>query len=80
MLICTFILAFQCDPVAAAWDIALASSAKCQALGPIIIGPEITNIFVDVTILALPINMIRGLQMQTRQKILLSLVFLFGGL
>lgn len=80
VLICTFVLAFQCDPVAAAWDVALAPTAHCQALGPIVIGPEITNILIDVVILALPIHMIRGLQMHPRQKILVSLVFLFGGL
>ena len=80
MLICTSVLAFQCIPVVAAWEIKLAPTANCQALGPIVIGPEITNIFVDVVILSLPIHMIRGLQMHQRQKVLVSLVFLFGGL
>ena len=55
-------------------------NAKCIPTRLLVLGPELTNIFLDIMILSLPVREIQRLQMVLRQKVLLSLVFLFGGL
>ncbi|KAL8983102.1 MAG: hypothetical protein Q9205_002565 [Flavoplaca limonia] len=41
---------------------------------------ELTNALIDVAILALPMYMVRKLQMRTRQKIQVMSIFAMGGL
>ena len=54
--------------------------AECIPTRVLVLSTELTNIFLDIMILSLPVREIQKLQMAVRQKVLLSLVFLFGGL
>ena len=73
---------FQCHPIKAAWNQLLIIEGKghCIPAGTYIFGYELTNVFIDVCILCLPINMIRRLQLPLRRKISVSSIFLLGGL
>ena len=75
-----FVLAFSCIPVHGYWERITMPNAKCIPTRLLVLGPELTNIFLDIVILSLPVREIQKLQMVLRQKVLLSLVFLFGGL
>ena len=81
-LVCFFVSIFQCSPPWAAWDLALFASgqAQCIAYGKFIIGYEITNILLDVAILALPIRAVWTLQMSKARKTILGGIFALGGL
>lgn len=75
-----FFTIFQCKPIQAAYNLALVSIAKCKPYGAFVFGIEFSNLILDVFILALPIFAIRTLQLETRRKVLISCVFLLGGL
>lgn len=79
-LILTFITIFQCKPIEAGFNVALALTAKCVPYAAFNFGLEFTNATLDIVILCLPINMIRRLHMPVRQRIVLSGIFLLGGL
>ena len=73
---------FQCHPIKAAWNqlSVIEGSGHCLKSGRYIFGYELTNVFIDVCILCLPIYMIRRLQLPLRRKITVSSIFLLGGL
>ncbi|KAL8904238.1 MAG: hypothetical protein Q9207_003398 [Kuettlingeria erythrocarpa] len=71
---------FQCRPVRAVYDTSLAATADCFPFAPFVFTYELTNALIDVAISALPINMVRKLQMQTRQKVQVISIFAMGGL
>lgn len=73
---------FLCRPVRANWDLSLASdpSTKCiDKLIPYLL-LSVANIVMDVAILLLPIRIVIPLQMPTRQKISIFLIFATGAL
>ena len=72
----------QCKPVKAFWELELVAKGdgSCIPFGRVLLGYELTNMVIDIAILALPINVIRGLQMRTSRKVAVSCVFLLGGL
>ena len=71
---------FQCRPVRAAWDIRLESTSHCVNFQAYYYGIAGSNLTLDCVTLAMPLFMVWRLQMATRQKLLLSGVFLLGGL
>lgn len=71
---------FKCKPIQAAYNTALASTAKCMPYGALVFGFEFSNLILDVFILALPVFVIQALQLETRRKVLITSVFLLGGL
>ena len=77
-----FVIVFQCYPVEDFWNyqLQLAWQASCLAPGTVIFGIEITNLFIDIMILCLPLWMINSLQMSTHRKISVGSMFLLGGL
>ena len=75
-----FFTIFQCKPIQAAYNVALVSSAKCKPYGALVFGFELSNLILDVFILALPVFVIQTLQLETRRKVLITSVFLLGGL
>ena len=79
-LIFTFITIFQCKPIEAAFNVVLELASKCVPYAALQFGLEFTNATLDIVILCLPINMIRKLQMPVRQRIVVSCIFLLGGL
>ncbi|KAK4161308.1 hypothetical protein QBC43DRAFT_323820 [Cladorrhinum sp. PSN259] len=74
-----FVVIFQCIPVHAAWDLVAATTAKCIPFGNILLPYEVTNMVLDVVILALPVRIIWGLRMSTTRKILVACIFGLGG-
>lgn len=71
----TFLVIFQCTPIYAAWDLVAAATAKCIPFGKLVLGYEITNIILDLAILALPARMVMRLQMAKDKKIMTISVF-----
>ena len=75
----TFLNAFQCRPPSALWE-ALGSTEFCIPSGPLWLSYEITNFFLDVILLALPVVMVRHLKLRSAQKFSVAGIFLLGGL
>ncbi|KAL8893469.1 MAG: hypothetical protein Q9192_005230 [Flavoplaca navasiana] len=75
-----WVIIFQCRPVRAVYDTSLAATADCFPFARFVFTYELTNALIDVAILALPMYMVRKLQMQTRQKIQVMSIFAMGGL
>ena len=70
-MVALFVLIFQCNPISAAWDLELQATpgaAKCLPRS-LDLGMEISNVVLDSLILALPVHMIRRLQMKISKKI-----------
>lgn len=81
LLVTFFIIIFQCSPIRAAWVFELQmTTAKCIPAGNIILGLELSNVILDILILCLPIYMIQRLQLPRSRKIIVSGIFLLGGL
>ncbi|KAJ5113709.1 hypothetical protein N7456_002243 [Penicillium angulare] len=78
-IIGVFVEAFQCKPVSALWN-DMGSAEYCLAAGRIWLGLEITNLFGDVAILAMPLFMIKQLNLPRNRKYSLGGIFLLGSL
>ena len=72
-------MAVKC-PVHAAWDSRLALTAQCFPYGTFALGAELSNLILDVTILAIPVFVVSTLHLGTQQKVLVASMFLLGGL
>ncbi|KAK0727062.1 major facilitator superfamily domain-containing protein [Lasiosphaeria miniovina] len=75
--ILTFMNIFQCHPVKAAWDIRV-QAIRCIPLLTEFICSAPVNVITDLAILALPIPVLTGMQLPSRQKIILVITFAFG--
>ena len=69
---------FSCKPVNGFWDITIPS--VCINTRNFFIGNSVPNICADVFILALPVNKVWHLKMSLKSKIIVSGLFLLGGL
>ena len=76
----TTVFVVQCVPLREAWNPLRTTENKCILFGIFVLMEELTNVMLDITILLLPISVIRHLQLPVRQRWTLSLIFLFGGL
>jgi hypothetical protein len=65
--------------MSAAWDPDLIKS-KCGDLPTYFMGVSISNMLIDVIVLCLPIRMVLTLHLPTRKKMVVSGIFLVGGL
>lgn len=74
-IICTIL---QCNPVAGVWDVAL--NAVCFDKQHLYWGAGISNMFLDIIILCLPMPVIWSLQLSKQKKAGLTLIFLTGAL
>ncbi|KAI1772329.1 hypothetical protein F4818DRAFT_427078 [Hypoxylon cercidicola] len=74
----TLLIVFQCTPPSAFWETFL-SSEYCLANTRVLLGFEISNLFIDVGILCIPISAVRRLQLPTAKKISVMCIFLLGG-
>ncbi|KAF7535599.1 hypothetical protein G7054_g5239 [Neopestalotiopsis clavispora] len=75
-----FSLVFACRPLAASWDPNLAETAQCLHRPAIYVATAGIGVFTDVILLALPIPVIVRLNMPTRQKIVVLLLFAVGSI
>ena len=78
-IIFTFVFVFQCHPVHALWD-QMASTQYCMASGKITLAFELTNLFVDVGMLAMPPFMVSHLKLRKAQKWSVCGILLMGGM
>ncbi|KAL9012267.1 MAG: hypothetical protein Q9173_002959 [Seirophora scorigena] len=75
-IICVCLAIFRCDPIAGSWDVTLAS--KCISFETIVIAVEPFNCALDFAMVALPVRVIRTLQLPRKHKISISAIFLLG--
>ena len=69
---------FQCNPIAGAWSPNINKAPKCIPLLTEFICSAPVNIVTDLAILAVPIPVLTGMRLPTRQKTILVLTFLVG--
>ena len=81
MTVFILITIFQCQPVKTIWDSSLVADGTGKCLGFLRqnIAYEVINIAITVAILALPIYMLRSLQLENRRKFALGAVFVLAG-
>ncbi|PYI09613.1 hypothetical protein BO78DRAFT_437359 [Aspergillus sclerotiicarbonarius CBS 121057] len=70
---------FLCRPIHLVWD-SMGSAKTCLASGSLGLGMELTNLFLDVVILCLPLSMLKALPLTFGQKCQVAGIFLLGGL
>jgi hypothetical protein len=75
----TLVIIFQCKPISAYWE-TVASSEYCLQNPHVLLGYEVTNLFVDVSILCIPMAILPRLHIATTKKVSITLVFLLGAL
>ncbi|KAI1400530.1 hypothetical protein F4819DRAFT_497238 [Hypoxylon fuscum] len=76
-----FATLFECMPVHAVWQTLFGTpehQVYCYDAVPMFIATAITNMIVDIAILALPIPFVWRLNMPVKQKVAVSSVFLLG--
>ncbi|PTB57382.1 hypothetical protein M431DRAFT_78619 [Trichoderma harzianum CBS 226.95] len=77
-VVLTFMNIFQCTPVQAAWNANYQGSTKCIPLLTEFICSSPVNIVTDLAILALPIPVLTGMRLPSRQKTILVFTFTLG--
>ena len=78
MVACLFATVLKCVPISAAWDVLERGNCINFNLFFIIIEP--INVVLDLVIILLPLFFIKELQLKTRMKVTLGIIFLLGGL
>ena len=69
---------FACQPVSGVWDLSIPS--KCINFNRFFIGISIPNVLADVMVLCLPMPQLWKLKLPPRTKVIVSGIFLTGGL
>ncbi|ETR99000.1 fucose permease [Trichoderma reesei RUT C-30] len=77
-IVLTFMNIFQCTPVQAAWNANYTGPTRCIPLLTEFICAAPVNIVTDLAILALPIPVLTGMRLPSRQKTILVLTFTLG--
>ncbi|KAK3326440.1 major facilitator superfamily domain-containing protein [Apodospora peruviana] len=75
--ILTFMNIFQCEPMAAAWNLGVPPT-KCIPLLTEFICSAPVNVVTDLAILALPLPVLTGMRLPPRQKTILVITFTVG--
>jgi hypothetical protein len=70
---------FSCTPVKAFWDMAV-TEKKCINTAAFFIANSAVHVVIDITILILPVRKVWGLKMSIQKKVVVSFMFLLGGL
>ncbi|KFA47687.1 hypothetical protein S40293_08717 [Stachybotrys chartarum IBT 40293] len=69
---------FQCSPIHAAWEVGYPGNSRCIPLLTEFICAAPVNIITDLAILAMPIPVLTGMRLPSRQKIILVFTFSLG--
>jgi hypothetical protein len=77
LIVSTLVIVLQCIPPKAYWE-TLASTEYCLEYPRILLGYELTNLFVDVAILCIPTGTVWNLQLPKSRKIPIMGIFLLG--
>ncbi len=75
-----FGMLFFCSPMSAFWDLALIFSNHCRDIQAMLYGITISNMFLDIILLCMPLPMIWKLALSPRKKVEVGCLFLIGGL
>ncbi|KAK6066485.1 CFEM domain-containing protein [Seiridium cupressi] len=70
----SFLILFQCYPIAAAWDITI-TDFKCLDFAPILFAGSFVGIVTDIVLVLLPIPELRKLQISGRKRIGVGIMF-----
>ncbi|KAH6666687.1 MFS transporter-like protein [Halenospora varia] len=76
-VVLTFLNAFQCNPVSAAYD-PTKTGAQCISIVTLYLCSAPVNIITDLAILVLPIPVLTGMRLPQRQKTVLVFTFALG--
>ena len=79
-IIALFTDLFQCRPFQAAFNVELLLTDQCINLQAYYRGITASNLCLDVILLYMPLHMVWGLKLRTRQKIEVSGIFLLGSM
>lgn len=71
-------IALKCIPIEKSWNPRLPGT--CYTLQVFMVAIECPNSFLDFVIVALPVRVIKVLQLPLRRKILICIVIILGGL
>ena len=71
---------FQCHPLSAAFDPEMLSTDHCIDFQTYYEGVTASNIAMDIIMLLLPVHMVWRLRLPIKQRIVLSSIFMLGGL
>ncbi|KAF9769718.1 hypothetical protein IL306_012809 [Fusarium sp. DS 682] len=71
------LVVFRCQPVSSGWDLTI--EGKCISMNVLVIFLVICSVVIDTFVLLLPIRIVQPLQIPTRQKISLAVLFATGG-
>ena len=71
---------FKCHPLSDAFIPKILYTDHCIDTEAYYEGVTATNMAIDITMLLLPVHMVWGLSLPIRQRILLSSIFMLGGL
>jgi hypothetical protein len=70
---------FSCTPVEGFWDLAL-TKKRCINTTAFFTANSAVHVIIDITILALPVRKVWALKMSLNNKVVVSFMFLLGGL
>jgi hypothetical protein len=70
---------FSCTPVRAFWDVTV-KERTCINTTAFFIANSTAHVLLDITILVLPVKKVWELKMSLRHKLIVSFMFLLGGL
>ncbi|KAL1877992.1 hypothetical protein Daus18300_002346 [Diaporthe australafricana] len=79
LIVVTFVLVFQCSPIPTYWD-KFVQAPYCMNAAKTLLGYEMTNLFLDVAILCIPLPIVWQLNLQMSKRMGLVGVFFLGGL
>jgi len=77
-VVLTFLNAFQCSPVTAAYDTTQTTTGQCMSIVTLFLCSAPVNIITDLAILVLPIPVLTGMRLPQRQKTILVVTFALG--
>lgn len=75
-----FGMLFLCSPMSAFWDLTLVFSNHCGDIQAMLYGINISNVFLDIIVLCMPLPMIWKLPLSPQKKLEVGGLFLIGGL
>jgi len=74
----TMVTVFQCDPISAAFRVAMYPNAHCTNILTIYLSSIPLNIITDLVLLFLPLPVLTGMRLPRKQKIIVIVTFSFG--
>ncbi|CAH0004458.1 unnamed protein product [Clonostachys byssicola] len=76
-IVFTFLIIFQCRPINYLWD-TFGQANTCISTPKLLLAVELTNLFIDIGILLIPVYAVRHLRLDRNRKFSLLGIFLLG--